>query len=218
MDIVIQPKVGYNAPMKNNPRLYIFLAFVALTHLVACVSPTAPRRRDAQREAAIFSGRAYAYDGDSVFFGRVEVRLEGIDAPELKQACRDARGAFWPCGKVARDRLRELMGGGRVSCSIASRDKYRQLLGTCYAGGRDLNAAMVESGNAVAYHQFSEKYTPEEERAKARHSGIWQDDDFTKPFFCRHLKPGHDCYAYDEDSGTGMLAHRALTGKSDSKD
>jgi len=81
---------------------------------------------------ATLSGKAYAYDGDSIFFGRkVEVRLTGIDAPELAQTCHDGVGALWPCGKAAREALRRMIQGRTLHCTIEGKDKYRRLLGVC---------------------------------------------------------------------------------------
>jgi endonuclease YncB( thermonuclease family) len=36
------------------------------------------------------SGTATVKDGDSLMIGGLEVRLHGIDAPELDQTCKDA--------------------------------------------------------------------------------------------------------------------------------
>jgi endonuclease YncB( thermonuclease family) len=159
-------------------------------------------------------GKARVYDGDSIFFGRVEVRLDAIDAPERDQACLDRHGKFWPCGIVARDALRDMVGDSEVRCAISGKDKYRRLLGICYAGGRDLNAAMVESGYAISYRYFSDRYDKQEDRAKAAQAGIWQDAHFTEPYFCRHFAPGHTCYEFDYASGTGRVAALPLIGKS----
>lgn len=69
--------------------------------------------------------------------------------------------------------LHRLVGTHKVRCVLSGRDKYRRLLSICYAAGRDLNAAMIESGNAIAYHYFSERYAPQEMRAQSGHAGIW---------------------------------------------
>ncbi len=156
-------------------------------------------------------GKARVYDGDSIFFGKVEVR---IDAPEINQACKNKENRFWPCGIAARDALRQMAGDDEVQCAISGRDKYRRLLGVCYAGNRDLNAAMVESGQAIAYHHFSERYAREELQAKAAGRGIWQDASFTEPYFCRHPHDGHTCYEYDFALGEGRMAESSMMEKS----
>ena len=40
-------------------------------------------------------------DGDSIFIGKREIRLSGIDAPEYKQPCYNAAGKAYPCGELA---------------------------------------------------------------------------------------------------------------------
>lgn len=55
------------------------------------------------------SGWARPIDGDSLWVGSYEVRLEGIDAPEGRQACR-RNGATWSCGDAARDALSRMIG------------------------------------------------------------------------------------------------------------
>jgi endonuclease YncB( thermonuclease family) len=114
------------------------------------------------------SGWAKPIDGDSLWVGSSEVRLKGIDAPEGRQTCwRD--GKTWYCGEAARGELVDAIGGESVTCEISERDVYGRLLGRCTAGGRDLNAGMVEAGMAVAYGG----YTHEEAEAKSAARGIW---------------------------------------------
>ena len=48
-------------------------------------------------------------DGDSLRNGSEQIRLVGIDAPELRQTCRDAQGREWSCGRAAKARLAELV-------------------------------------------------------------------------------------------------------------
>lgn len=121
------------------------------------------------------SGAGRAVDGDSLFVGRDEVRMKGIDAPEGKQTCtRDGR--TWACGDAARDELRRLIGKDVVQCRVFERDKHGRFLSACSAGGRDLNAGMVASGLAVAYGG----YLREQGDAKARKRGLWAGE-FQQP-------------------------------------
>lgn len=62
-----------------------------------------------------------------------------------------------------------LVGGQAVACQGRGRDRYGRLLAVCTAGGRDLNAAMVSAGWAVAYGA----YDAEEFRARAAGAGAW---------------------------------------------
>lgn len=60
-----------------------------------------------KNERATFS--ATAIDGDSIRIANEEIRLVGIDAPELFQTCRDERGSEWTCGREAHSLLRSLV-------------------------------------------------------------------------------------------------------------
>ena len=42
-------------------------------------------------------------DGDSFVLQQTTIRLDGIDAPELKQNCYSADGSIWRCGGEARN-------------------------------------------------------------------------------------------------------------------
>ena len=48
-------------------------------------------------------------DGDSLQAGAERLRLFGIDAPELKQACTDENRVKYACGQAAKDALELLL-------------------------------------------------------------------------------------------------------------
>lgn len=121
------------------------------------------------------SGRAELIDGDSLRVGGHEVRLKGIDAPEGRQTCRK-NGAPWRCGDAARDALGRMIGRESITCSVSERDRFGRLLATCRIGDRNLNAAMVAAGMAVAYGS----YEREQAAAKTERRGIW-DAEFQMP-------------------------------------
>ncbi|MXW86849.1 MAG: thermonuclease family protein [Boseongicola sp. SB0667_bin_21] len=54
-----------------------------------------------------------------------------------------------------------------MSCVGGETDRYGRTIGTCSAGGTDLNAWLVANGWALAYQQFSEDYAHEEAQARA---------------------------------------------------
>ncbi len=119
-------------------------------------------------ESGELSGPAEVIDGDSLRMGAGDVRLVGIDAPEGRQMC-ERDGAAWDCGEDSRRQLQRLIAGQKVTCRSIERDKHGRYLGTCEAGGRALNAAMVESGYAVSYGG----YRSEERAAKLARRGLW---------------------------------------------
>lgn len=121
------------------------------------------------------SGHPRLVDGDSFHMSGYEVRMKGIDAPEGRQTCQ-RNGREWRCGDAARDELQRLIGGQKVTCQVHERDQHTRLLATCMAGERNLNAAMVASGMALAYGG----YVKEETSAKLARRGLWGSE-FQKP-------------------------------------
>jgi endonuclease YncB( thermonuclease family) len=119
------------------------------------------------------SGFARAVDGDTLDVGGVRVRLHGVDAPESAQACTDARGRSYPCGRAAARRLAELVRLRPVTCASRGADDYGRVLGACTAGGRDLAGLLVREGHAWAFTRFSNAYAPEEREARAARRGVF---------------------------------------------
>jgi endonuclease YncB( thermonuclease family) len=120
------------------------------------------------------SGSVRVGDGDSIDIGRTRIRLHGIDAVELAQRCKDAAGADYACGEEAKRTLEDLVRGKTVRCDERHGvDQYGRIAAVCTADGMNLNAAMVDSGFAVAYRQHSLAYVSNEERAKAARKGLW---------------------------------------------
>ena len=57
-----------------------------------------------------------AIDGDTLKSKDAEVRLYGIDAPELYQTCTGADGKAWDCGRAAQAKLKALVARRAVDC------------------------------------------------------------------------------------------------------
>ena len=124
------------------------------------------------------SGRVHitkVSDGDSLRSGNLRIRLFGIDAPELKQRCADQNGILWGCGVAAQRQLNDLIGTNKgLQCSLRDVDRYGRLVMQCFSGSTDLGAAMVRSGHALAYRDFSDLYIAEEKQAKTALIGVWR--------------------------------------------
>ena len=121
-------------------------------------------------------------DADTLEVAGQKVRLQGIDAPESAQSCRQAGGPRYPCGEHATQALRTRIGPDAVTCTIEGRDRYMRALGICYAAdGTDLNGWLVRQGHALAYRRYSTKYVPQEDQAKAAQAGLWAGA-FIKPW------------------------------------
>lgn len=132
-------------------------------------------------------------DGDTLDLGGGRVRLFGIDAPESGQPC-DRQGQAWDCGAFARRALQGLVKKGEITCSVEDRDRYGRAVATCHVGGRDINAAMVEQGAALAYTRYSDRYAEVEAAARAAERGLWAGRMVT-PEAYRHSDRTPDCPA-----------------------
>lgn len=122
------------------------------------------------------SGRVRVVDGDTIEFKNGSmVRLLGIDAPEKKQTCFKASGYKWDCGKLATDRLKELVGGRVVTCDLERRqDVYGREIGVCHTNNVNINAWLVSNGYAEADAKYSELFIHVEAEAVRAKIGIWQ--------------------------------------------
>lgn len=120
-------------------------------------------------EGGNVTGSVRLVDGDSFFIGQTEVRMQGIDAPEGRQTCRD-KGRERRCGEDARRELQKLIGGRPVRCEVHSKDQHGRLLATCFAAdGTNLNQQMVALGWAVDFGGYGR----EEASARAEARGLW---------------------------------------------
>lgn len=122
-------------------------------------------------------GIARVIDGDSLSLGGEQIRLLGIDAPEMRQYCT-LEGAKWGCGKASAKALRQFIGGRAVKCEGDDYDKHSRLLGVCFVGDQELNRWMIEQGWAVS---FGGRYSRWEAAARQAKKGIWRSE-FIMPY------------------------------------
>ncbi len=115
-----------------------------------------------------FRGAVRVVDGDTIVMDGERLRLAGLDAPEIYQACYFDK-VEWMCGLAARDQLERLVRGADLVCKAGRRDKYRRPLVICKAGGIEINREMVRTGLAVDYGSYVE----EAEMARAESLGLW---------------------------------------------
>jgi endonuclease YncB( thermonuclease family) len=130
-------------------------------------------------------------DGDSFMIGTRKLRLQGIDAPEFGQTCKDANGKDWTCGRTARAALEKLLTEPGLACEAEVHDRYGRSLASCRtAQTADIAAAQVRDGLAVSdeFHG-SRSYGDEEDAASNAKRGIWQGD-FMRPVEWRTSRNG----------------------------
>jgi endonuclease YncB( thermonuclease family) len=116
-------------------------------------------------------------DGATLEVAGQRFRLQGVRAPVLDQVCQRV-GKPYPCGKVARAALWDLVGGRDVICTpVADADGTDEAVpATCTAGGSSLGEGMVESGWALADRDAGDPYGPLEEAARQAGRGLWRSE------------------------------------------
>jgi endonuclease YncB( thermonuclease family) len=142
---------------------------------------TKPETRAATRPRVTSSRSATVIDGDSLRIGSTDIRLDGIDAPELGQTCRYSDGRVWACGRAAKVRLAEFVSGPEVICTEQGRDRYGRTLAICSAGAvRDMGEALVRAGLALNYDRYTSRYREAQEDARRVRRGVWSGS-FDRP-------------------------------------
>jgi endonuclease YncB( thermonuclease family) len=126
-------------------------------------------------------GNVVYMDGDTLKVDETEVRLFGIDAPELHQMCTKPDGKEWACGRAAQARLKALVARRVIDCEPRGKDRFRRTVSICSTSGvPDLGGALVRDGFAIALPNSSGAYINAEDEARAAKRGIW-DGDFERP-------------------------------------
>ena len=148
---------------------------------------------DKRQSVPIAGQKIYGIDGDSFMIGNRKLRLDGIDAPELLQICKDAQNIEWPCGRSARAALEKLLSEPGLYCEAEVQDRYARALATCRSATTpDIAAAQVKDGMAVT-HEFNgmRNYGSEEDEARVIKRGIWRGE-FDRPenWRARHPRTG----------------------------
>jgi endonuclease YncB( thermonuclease family) len=118
------------------------------------------------------------YDGDTITVRTdetIKIRLEGIDAPELKQ----------PFGQASKQALSGLVFGQTVTVKPGKKDRYGRLLARVEIAGKDASLTMVETGMAHWYEQYAKRDTQlqsAQTQAKTASRGLWSDPKVQPPW------------------------------------
>ena len=136
-----------------------------------------------------FNGKARVIDGDTIKIKNVNIRLFGIDAPEIKQSCKKIYLSIYifnfqkeyDCGQVSKKALsKKIQNDKEVKCVSSTKDRYGRHIGICYLKHLEINKWLVRNGHAVAYRKYSKKYVSEEEYARENKLGLWRGS-FIRP-------------------------------------
>jgi endonuclease YncB( thermonuclease family) len=165
------------------PRLLVFVIVAAAGALAA---KTAMQHSDSIPDISISNllgpkpapvvGVASVIDGDTIEVHGQRIRFNGIDAPESKQYCDDAKGFEYPCGRRSAEALDSFLAASRpVSCAFMTWDRYHRFVGDCRRADQVSVAAwMVEHGQALDWPRYSHgAHAERQAKAEAAKVGIW---------------------------------------------
>lgn len=124
------------------------------------------------------------HDGDTVTVldqdnKKFTIRLQGIDAPELKQEF----------GAASQKNLSGMVLGKQVKIFWNKVDKYRRTVGTIMLDGRDINIEQVRAGVAWHYKKYEDEQSPAdrvtyaaaEQSARSAKLGLWNATNVVAP-------------------------------------
>ncbi len=117
---------------------------------------------------------------------RYKIRLQGIDAPERKQAF----------SKNAKEYLSSLVTSETVQVAWNKRDRYKRIVGKIIHQGKDINLEMVRAGMAWWYRKYAREqnsgdrvlYEAAETDARENRRGLWVDPQPVAPWEWRKRK------------------------------
>ena len=103
-----------------------------------------------------------------------KIRLDAIDAPEIKQ----------PFGQASRKALADKVFGKDVVVVAKTKDRYGRTVGHIMLGNRDINLEMLEEGMAWHYEKYdhNKRMREAEQTARAAKRGLWAEVDSVPPW------------------------------------
>jgi len=115
-------------------------------------------------------------DGDTIHLltdkkDKIKVRLQFIDAPELKQ----------PYGYQSKQILESIILNKRIFLKSHSKDRYKRILGVIFLHKEDINLKLIKMGAAWHYKKYTadqpidnfKAYSTSEFVARSNKRGLW---------------------------------------------
>ncbi|HEC16160.1 MAG TPA: thermonuclease family protein [Sedimenticola sp.] len=162
------------------PRVLIFICMA-----VALLLPPAAFA-DVEGEPKVIDARTIEINGQ-------QIRLWGIDAPDIDQLCFTKKKHIpFRCGVVAIEKLQKLLSNQVITCKGDKKDEEGRLIAVCYSGRVEVNENVVLSGWGVADPKQTDKYNRAQGAAQNMRDGMWRSS-FVMPWEWRagnHEPPG----------------------------
>jgi endonuclease YncB( thermonuclease family) len=144
-------------------------SLLAVVLVVSVASAASPPTEPVPAHSVLIGTVTHVFDGDSMLVqldsGPVTVRLDSIDTPEHDQ----------PWGRQAAAALAGRIDGQRVALEVVTQDRYDRLVAVVFYGEENVNAWLVERGDAWAYRRYlsGDEYCVWEDAARAARRGLW---------------------------------------------
>ena len=158
----------------NKIKIFYQLSILLIILLIFC-------KNLKSQEIENIIGIAKVIDGDTIKIDSKKIRLFGIDAPEKKQFCKKPFLSIssisfkkdYPCGEISTNFLKKKIDNKIINCKSLGMDRYKRYIAECFKGKKNINAFMVQNGQAVAYRKYSPKFISYENNAKKEKLGLW---------------------------------------------
>ena len=149
-------------------------------HAQTGISPTLSRPPPQKRSEKLLHLRVVGvHDGDTLTGldearTQFKIRLDAIDAPEIKQ----------PFGQASKKALADKVFGKDVVVVAKTKDRYGRTVGHIMLGKRDINLEMLEEGMAWHYEKYdhNKRMREAEQTARAAKRGLWAEVDSVPPW------------------------------------
>jgi endonuclease YncB( thermonuclease family)/methylphosphotriester-DNA--protein-cysteine methyltransferase len=167
----------YKVPFVLVITLFLSLFCVAQQPVAPVQVPQSPVAVSNNVQLVIEGKVINVHDGDTITVldqnnKKFHIRLQGIDAPELKQEF----------GSVSQQNLSRMVLGKQVTIVWTKVDKYRRTVGTIRLDGQDINIEQVKAGMAWHFKKYEDEQEPQdrvtyaaaEQQARAANLGLWK--------------------------------------------
>ena len=158
----------------------VFIITLLLIAIPAAAQDETANPTAEDRPTEIF-GSALALDGGTIQIGNQQIRLSGIDAPDM---------SVWPWGQRSRAALDDLISGQTVNCQQRDIDRLDRPIALCGTSTvPDLGEAMLRAGHATVFRAFTATtdlklaYEAAEQSARQANAGVWSQ------FVIAHAQP-----------------------------
>jgi micrococcal nuclease len=155
--------------------VFYFLSFASVLHARCIPSSVSSLKSEAVQSVL---------DGDTIRFSEYDLRLQGINTPEMNYHLKPQRPE--PYAELATSSVKNLLGNAAVFIEVTGRDKYNRQLGNVWLkSGSDfymLSESLLKKGLAFQVFESDSVYVDclarAERHARELNQGVWSARDY----------------------------------------